>query len=252
MNQIVRKTSELILFILWNFIFFLSFFLSHTTNTHSSIHPFTAVRLKTTNAKKNSPPSSKSLNILGTNVSEKSNNIRYNVRANNDAAPLNASAFPQSDIIRNGSVLSESDKLPWPILYGGVTPEFKWKVMLPTNTPHSHQNPIGVKHTIEMTDENLVQEFGTTSNGNGSMQMPTHIYPSFTITEHSQSDQPYEFESIHPLSNFNTSPTINFSDDIYAQPIEHESTQSEDEHRTNDGEIHIKHINHEYVAWVLI
>lgn len=194
------------------------------------------------NKKKSLPLSSKSLNILPTNVNEKLKNNRYYVRPTK-----NASSTPQPATVHNGLVLTESDTLPWPMLNSAVTPEFKWKAIRPTNIPH-HRNHIGLEQTFEMNDKNLMQE--TPSNVNGTIEMPTHIYPSFSLSEQSQSyhhHHPYEFENIHSLSNFNTSPAINLSDNIYAQPIDHpnESTVSENEHRTKDGAAHIEHINHE-------
>lgn len=166
----------------------------------------------------------------------------------NKKAPFNASTI-SSDTIHHSSVLTESDKLPWPIPYRNVEPEFKWKIVRPTNMPPHQQNQIDTKHTVEMKEENLVQEIETTSNG--SIESPTHIYPSLTSEQsQSQSYQPYEFESIHSLSNINAPSTTYLPDDIYAQSIDHlspdglnETIKSEIGHHTKDGVVHIEHIN---------
>lgn len=163
----------------------------------------------------------------------------------NKKTPFNASTI-STDTVHHSSVLTESDKLPWPIPYRNVEPEFKWKIVRPTNMPHQ-QNQIDLKHTIEMNDENLVQEIEPKSNG--SIEKPTHIYPPLT-SEQSQSYHPYEFESIHSMSNINTPPpppTTYLPDDIYAQPIDHlnETTKSQVDHHTKDGGVHIDHINKE-------
>lgn len=152
-------------------------------------------------------------------------------------------------------MLTESDKLPWPIPYRTVEPEFKWKIVRPTNIPR-HQNQIDTNNQpVEMNEENIVQpEIETTSNDSSHHreEESAHIYPPFTSEQsQSQSYHPYEYESVHSLSSINMPPTTyspSIDDDIYAQPIDHsnETTKSESgHHHTKHGEVHIDHINNE-------
>lgn len=198
------------------------------------------------------PHNSKSRNILTTNVSEKSNNIRYYVRSNKKAAPFNVSTITSPDTtIQHSSVLTENDKVAWPIPYSrNIEPEFKWKIVRPTNIPHQ-QNQIDTNNqTIEMNEENLAPEIEMASNDSSHHQEEsTHIYPPFTSEQsQSQSYHPYEFENVHSLSNINMPPTTYSPslDDIYAQSIDHsnETIKSEENgHHTKHSEVHIDHID---------
>lgn len=170
-------------------------------------------------------------------MSENSNNILYYVRSNK-VAPLNGSKI-SSDAIHNSSVSTETNEFQWPIPHRNVEPEFKWKIVRPKNIPRQ-RNQIGAKHMIEMNEENSVREMDKTLNG--SIETTTNIYPPLTNEQiQSQPFHPYEFESIHSVSNVNTPPTNVYTtylpDDIYG------TAKSENEHHTKD----IIHINNEYV-----
>lgn len=195
------------------------------------------------------------------------------MRSNKKPAPFNASTIipsspqPPPDTIQHSSVLTESDKLPWPIPYRNVEqPEFKWKIVRPTNIPSSHQqhhqqqqHQNDTNQTVEVNEENIAQEIEMASNDSSHPrdEPHTHIYPPFTSEQsQSQSYHPYEFESVHSLSNgvnmppTTYSPTTNtISDgDIYAQPIDHLNetiTTTNHGHHTKNGEVHIEHINNE-------
>lgn len=161
---------------------------------------------------------------LATNISHEPYDVKDYVKFNDGIQQYSLSTTPANVVHRGSSVLTENDKLPWPIPYENAEREFKWRTIRPTV---SHKrNYISLNHTIDKNLKILSHEFETTSS---TSVLPTNTFPSLTTPLY----HPYVFESIHTPPNVYPSvqpaefPTYS-PDETLAQPIDlHKDTKFE-------------------------
>lgn len=177
------------------------------------------------------PINESALNILASNHSDKSN-----------ALPPFSSLTP----FHHDSVLTENDKLPWPIPYENVEKESKWKTVRPENISYKRDFN-RTNQSIQLNGKHFEQGSETTSIASS---VPTN-YPLFS-TPFPHNNHPYEFESIHQWPNIQSHDqpqTTDFSilpvDEVYAQPIDQLNETKTEVSHAKDSLAPVERINKE-------
>lgn len=151
-------------------------------------------------------------------------------------------------MFHHGSILTESDKLPWPVPYENAEKQFKWKIVRPIVS--AKRNQIGANNSADFTSDNMAYGIETTSNATlpaSPVTVPLNAYPSLTTTH------PYEFESIHSLPNIFPMPNAPTSElstlqpfEVYAQPVDPPNDTKYGNTHGNGALIPVDRINKEY------
>lgn len=188
--------------------------------------------------KKSSPINDHSHDIPTKNPSENPHSLEDYAKTNN------AKQYTAGD----GSVLTENDKLPWPIPYENAEKEFKWKTIQPETKSHQRTSD-KLKQIVDLNANNWELASETTSF---VPTISTNIQPLFTTALPSY--HPYEFESIHAWSNIQPNADEHISenltlqhDDFYARPIERQNETQTEFTNADHSTIPVERINKEWV-----
>ncbi|XP_055323800.1 uncharacterized protein LOC129578754 isoform X2 [Sitodiplosis mosellana] len=171
--------------------------------------------------------SDKSHSNLATNISHEPYDAKDYVKFNDGIEQYSSSlssTTPADVVHRGGSVLTENDKLPWPIPYENAEREFKWRTIRPSI---SHKrNYVNLNNTVDKNLKILSYETEATSS---SSTFSANTFPSLTTPVY----HPYVFENIHTPAHLYSSvqpsefPTYS-PDEAFAQPIDmHNDTKLE-------------------------
>lgn len=146
------------------------------------------------------------------------------------------------DVIRHSSILTEYDKLPWPIPYENAERESKWKTIRPTLNVYYKRNYDNLNHTL---DSNAKVEVTSSVS-----VVSTNSYASYTTAIPSY--HPYAFESNHFVSpTFYPSvqpaefQTYQPDNDIYAHPIDSNNETKLKYINAKDSQPPVQRINNE-------
>lgn len=155
-----------------------------------------------------------------------------------------------ADVAHHNSILTENDKLPWPIPYENAERDSKWKTIRPKPNVYYKRNYVSLNHTVDINAKILPHDIESTASVSIA---PTNSYPVFTTAIPSY--HPYAFESIHSSPpvfypsvqpvEFPTYPTYQPDSDIYAQPIDTNNETKLEYINAKDSLIPVQRINKE-------
>lgn len=181
------------------------------------------------------PSKDKSRDILTTNVSQQQHD------AQDYGAKYLLSTIPP-DVIRHSSILTENDKLPWPIPYENAERESKWKTIRPTPNVYYKRNYVSLNHTLDNSAKVEVTSSGSVASTNSYASLTTAIpsYHPYTF-ESNHFVPPTFYPSVHPVEF----PTYQPDSDIYAQPIDSNNETKLEYINAKDSQIPVQRINKE-------
>lgn len=153
---------------------------------------------------------------------------------------------PEHTVHQN--LLTENDKLPWPIPYENAEKEFKWKT-IKSEIKHYQRTPNQLHPTVKLNGKYFDSVGETTSTTSLiSTNNPQSIFTSPLPPYH-----PYEFENVHLWSNNpaavdeHTLHNLTLPhEDIFVQSIERLNESTPEYTRFQENSVPVERINKEY------